>query len=450
MRKLVLGLAFTIFITPVAYGKKFPPGGGGGFIGVPAGGGFGAPPPNAGFLGGPPGGFPGGPGFRQPAGDSYPISGGLNLPTLSDDIPLHSSKAAVVELLEDDANRLAPKLEGGTGKSGEIVTAANLYSNDVFTGSSCLKVVGYQRFSEKIPNWRYRIVEKPREGEYRYLRFAWKVEKGTTGYAGGLMIQLHANSVWGHRYHVGENAVGFYPSKPLNAKLPTEWEVVTIDLYAEHKALELTGFAFTPMNGTALFDHMYLGRTIEDLDKVTNAATKWAKEKAKIDETRFRQLWKDLASQDAAVYAPAQWELASNPETAAKFLKEAIKIDDGKGSAEKVAKLLRDLDAKKYATRELAQLELASMGPEILPFLIAARNPKNSTDFEVRLEALITEFRSQEFPEWGTEELRSVRSLRALEQAGGKDAKALLEEVSKSVMGKGIPGEAKACLSRMK
>ena len=56
-------------------------------------------------------------------------------------------------------------------------------------------------------------------------------------------------------------------------RAPGEWTVVTRDLFKDFGgAFLLHGMALTPMDGTAgYYDHMYLGRTIEDLDKVTAA-----------------------------------------------------------------------------------------------------------------------------------------------------------------------------------
>ena len=44
---------------------------------------------------------------------------------------------------------------------------------------------------------------------------------------------------------------------------------MTRDLFKDFGAFNLTGIALTPMDGThGLFDAIYIGRTIEDLDKV--------------------------------------------------------------------------------------------------------------------------------------------------------------------------------------
>ena len=59
----------------------------------------------------------------------------------------------------------------------------------------------------------------------------------------------------------------------LNPKVPREWVIETRDLFADFKGpFNLTGVAITPMDGNfALIDGIYLGRTIEDLEKVMPA-----------------------------------------------------------------------------------------------------------------------------------------------------------------------------------
>ena len=140
--------------------------------------------------------------------------------------PPHPSQAAVIELLEDDAGRLARSLNVGADLTN--LRQAGAWGEDCYSGATALKVAGYQRFRENLPGWSYPVVEKPRPGEYRYLRFAWKKSVGR-----GVMVQLCLSGVdWG-RYFAGENAVGFVPALQVNPAPPREWEVVTRDLFAD-------------------------------------------------------------------------------------------------------------------------------------------------------------------------------------------------------------------------
>jgi hypothetical protein len=53
-------------------------------------------------------------------------------------------------------------------------------------------------------------------------------------------------------------------------KVPApRFEVVTRDLFADFGEFTLTGLGFAPVDGqAALFDHIYLARTLHDLDEI--------------------------------------------------------------------------------------------------------------------------------------------------------------------------------------
>src|SRR4051794_33243387 len=77
------------------------------------------------------------------------------------------SRSGVAEVLEDNAEALLKRLGGGPGE-GHVEKAV------VFSGKESIKIIPMQRYERAIPGWKYRIVEKPKAGEYRYVRFAWK------------------------------------------------------------------------------------------------------------------------------------------------------------------------------------------------------------------------------------------------------------------------------------
>lgn len=170
---------------------------------------------------------------------------------------------ALYRLFEDEPSFVAQLTEGG-GK-------ASLEPADRYAGLAALRVTPDQRFRTKLPGLGVKIVEKPGEGEYRYLRFAWKKKGG-----GNVLLQLNANGAWGPKR--GEKKPSFrYEAGPANnpfdgdaikidAKLPEGWTVVTRDLFADFGAFELDGLAFTASDGEfALFDHVYLARGEGDL-----------------------------------------------------------------------------------------------------------------------------------------------------------------------------------------
>jgi HEAT repeat protein len=137
-------------------------------------------------------------------------------------------------------------------------------TGDRKSGAACLRVNPNQRYAEFVAGWRFPIVEKPKDGEYRFIRFAWKKRGGT-----GIMIQLCNNGEWARRYHAGNNSVGWNPSIQVDPKIPAEWVVVTRDMFKDFGPFMLTGIALTSMDGEfGLYDAIYIGRTLEDLDRI--------------------------------------------------------------------------------------------------------------------------------------------------------------------------------------
>ncbi|HAA71909.1 MAG TPA: hypothetical protein DCE55_22420, partial [Planctomycetaceae bacterium] len=54
----------------------------------------------------------------------------------------------------------------------------SLELGDKFSGDSSIKVTPDQRFNDLLPGLGLKIREKPAEGEFRYLQFAWKKKGG--------------------------------------------------------------------------------------------------------------------------------------------------------------------------------------------------------------------------------------------------------------------------------
>src|SRR5262249_30636502 len=155
---------------------------------------------------------------------------------------------------------------------GLDATQVRVELRDFYSGVSSLRVTPFQRFRARIAGWEYPIVEKPQAGQYRYLRFAWKRDGGA-----GIMIQLHSNGSWNQRYYAGTRSnqtATWGPMIEVTPKLPGEWTVVTRDLFKDFGAVTLHGIALTPMEGgvAGYFDHIYLGRSIEDLDRASDEA----------------------------------------------------------------------------------------------------------------------------------------------------------------------------------
>lgn len=168
-------------------------------------------------------------------------------------------KPPLVCLFDEDTN-FPKKLNERSGKS--VVT---LEKDDANNGEHALRITPVQRYGTRIPGWQFAIAENPSATQYRYIRFAWKKEG-----SGGLMLQLADRGQWNERsvrYLAGSNDVKFEPAISLARSAPSNWKVVTRDLWEDFGKRDavLTGLSIVPMNdGAALLDTVYLARSMSD------------------------------------------------------------------------------------------------------------------------------------------------------------------------------------------
>lgn len=156
-------------------------------------------------------------------------------------------------VLFDDDPEFVQLLVDGQGR-------ATLELGDRHRGTAALRVTPPQRYSSRIPNWTFEIREKPKLGQFRYLRFAWKAVG-----AKGLMIELANRGSWPpakqpqFRYFAGGNTTGWQATR-VSDEAPDEWQVITRDLWKDFGDCTITGIAPTAIGGAALFDAIELLR----------------------------------------------------------------------------------------------------------------------------------------------------------------------------------------------
>ena len=176
-------------------------------------------------------------------------------------------------VFEDQPSFVANLNEGGG--------TAQIESADRYSGKSSVKITPDQRFNEKLPGLRVKIAEHPGPGEFRFLRYAWKKKGGTV-----ICLQLNHDGQWGptpaaggkFRYFAGDGPEPFGAAINLDAKIPGEWVIVTRDLFADFGTFTLTGLALSAIDGDfALFDHIYLGRTVRDFELASPAVVETKK-----------------------------------------------------------------------------------------------------------------------------------------------------------------------------
>jgi hypothetical protein len=163
---------------------------------------------------------------------------------------------------------------------------------------------------------------------------------------------------WNIRYTAGHNQYG-WASKCVADKAPAQWTLVTIDLFKDFGERTLTGIALTVFGGrAAYFDHIYLGRTVEDLDRIDVTGLRKGKPPA-LAAADLARLWAELADDDAAKVYRAFWTLVAAPEQAAPFLGRKLAPRKAAVGVKELRQWIRELDDRRFKVREAASARLA-------------------------------------------------------------------------------------------
>src|SRR5262249_35542549 len=156
------------------------------------------------------------------------------------------------------------------------------------------------------------------------------------------------------------------------------------------------------------------------------------------------QLFADLASDDANRALTAVWSLVAVPEKATRLLRERI-TPVRAPDPERVRRLLADLDSPTFRVRDTAMKELEPLANQASDLFREALEKSPSLELRRRIELLLAQARLPRHPEC----LRRLRAIHVLEQLGTREARALLEELSKGAAGARETREAKAVLERL-
>jgi hypothetical protein len=344
--------------------------------------------------------------------------------------------SAIAELLEDDAAGLLAKLTNPTGDPGQ----GFVEGRDVFSGRAAIRIVPMQRFEPKIAGWAYRIVEKPRPGEFRYLRFAWRADAG----ARGIMVQLHDERDWRVRLTAGVDAYN-WGTKFVAPAPPEKWAVVTCDLYKEFGGVERTiqGIALTVFDGPGgCFDHVYLARSVDDLDRI-DATGPRGEAPPKYDDAALARLWREVSDRDASVSYRAFWALARSPDEAVPFVGRALAWPTSAGAAGRVREWIRELDAGDFRAREAATRALGDHMDAAAPLLAEELEAAASPEVRRRIEQLLARAR-----ETAGGAGRVKAGVRLLRYADTPAARAWLAGFARGDAGAALTRAAKAALEQ--
>jgi RNA polymerase sigma factor (sigma-70 family) len=163
----------------------------------------------------------------------------------------------------------------------------------------------------------------------------------------------------------------------------------------------------------------------------------------RLSADELRSAWEDLGGDAGKAYR-AIGALAA-AEQAVPFLAERVR-PAAAPDARRVAKLLADLDDDRYEVRERASRELEKLGRLVAPGLRKALAGRPSPEARRRL----TDVLGKVAPATPTpEEVRAIRVVEALEQAGTAAARRLLTDLAGGAAEARLTCEAKAALQRL-
>ena len=124
-----------------------------------------------------------------------------------------------------------------------------------------------------------------------------------------------------------------------------------------------------------------------------------------------------------------------------KRLQRAAPVD-----AQRIARLIKDLDDDDFRVREKATVELKKFGDLAEPAVRKALAVQQSAEVRLRLESLLENLGD---PNSSSERLQAVRAIEALEHIGTPVAQEVLKTIAKGSPGARLTQEAKASLDRL-
>jgi hypothetical protein len=205
--------------------------------------------------------------------------------------------------------------------------------------------------------------------------------------------------------------------------------VVTRDLFKDFGTLTIQGISLAPMDGdgAALFDHVYLGRTIADLDRANDDAFGKTPLKEPLSVLQLGELWEDLAKPDATV---AVRTLCAGRAESVPYLAKMLRAKPAAIDKAQVTRWVADLDDAAFVVREQAYKGLTALGDRAIGSLQEARIKPTSQEQRNRIDDLLKNL-GVEAETLTPHQLRLLRAVRVLEWSGTPEALVALDTLSK-------------------
>ncbi|HEY7424448.1 MAG TPA: WD40 repeat domain-containing protein [Gemmataceae bacterium] len=166
--------------------------------------------------------------------------------------------------------------------------------------------------------------------------------------------------------------------------------------------------------------------------------------KSELTAEELTSLWTALAA-DAHRAEEAIRQLAYAPKQSVPFLKEHLR-PAASVAPEKIQHLLRDLDSEKFEVREQASGELEQRGEAVEADLRKCLKDRPSLEVRRRIEKILAQLNEYHLP---SDTLRALRALACLEYMGVKDARLVIESLSRGSPEARLTREATAAMDRL-
>jgi RNA polymerase sigma factor (sigma-70 family) len=163
-----------------------------------------------------------------------------------------------------------------------------------------------------------------------------------------------------------------------------------------------------------------------------------------LSSKELESLWENLADADASHAFKAMKELRTGPRQAVELLRGHLR-PVAAADAERVKRLIADLDADAFAVRERATKELEKLGESIEPFLRQAVQGTPALELRRRVDRLLDKLTGDSPERW-----RKLRALEVLEWLNTAESRRLLDQLAHGAPGAGLTREAKASLDRLR
>jgi hypothetical protein len=214
------------------------------------------------------------------------------------------------------------------------------------------------------------------------------------------------------------------------------------------KLVQLKGHG-GPINALAIREKMLVSASADTTALVWNLAGLNQEQlvSAELDEALAEALWQDLGSADAGKAYEAIRTLSAAPRQAVPLLCQRVKPLDPP-DAQKLARLIADLDSNEFAARQQANIELAKMGDLAAVALQKALDERPNLEMRRRIEQLLEKLVSTE--ELPANLLRALRALEVLEQLNTPDARQAVEGIARGAAGATLTRKAQETLNRMR